>query len=65
MPPHEPADQAHLDLLFLEARTHGAWLDRPVPDDLLRRMYEVARMAPTSANSQPLRVVFVKSAGAK
>ena len=56
---------ADLKQIFLEARTHNAWLDRPVSDDLLRKIYETARMAPTSANSQPLRVVFVKSASAK
>ncbi len=59
------SSQADLDLLFLEARTHSAWLDRPVPDALLRRAYEIARMAPTGGNSQPMRVVFVKSAAAK
>ena len=57
--------QAMLDRLFFDARTHNGWLGRPVPDDLLRRVYEVARMAPTAANSQPMRVVFVKSAAAK
>lgn len=57
--------EADLKLLFLDARTHSAWLDRPVEDSLLRRVYEVARMAPTSANSHPMRVVFVKSAAAK
>jgi 3-hydroxypropanoate dehydrogenase len=51
--------------LFLEARTHKAWSDRPVEDSTLRRVYELARMAPTSANSQPMRVLFVKSREAK
>jgi 3-hydroxypropanoate dehydrogenase len=36
-----------------------------VDDALLRRVYETARMAPTSANSQPARFVFVKSAEGK
>ena len=57
--------QAALDRIFLDAHTHNGWLDRPVPDALLRRVYEVARIAPTAANSQPMRVVFVKSAAAK
>jgi 3-hydroxypropanoate dehydrogenase len=57
--------EADLNLLFLEARTHSAWLDRPVDDSVLRRMYEIARMAPTSANSQPMRVIFLKSPEAK
>jgi len=54
-----------LDQLFLGARTHTAWTDRPVDDALLRRLYDVARMAPTSANTQPARFAFVKSAEAK
>jgi 3-hydroxypropanoate dehydrogenase len=51
--------------LFLEARTHNAWQDRPVADDLLRRIYDTAKMGPTSANNQAARIVFVKSAAAK
>ena len=54
-----------LSLLFTDARTHNGWADRPVDDATLRRIYELARMAPTAANSQPLRVVFVKSAEGK
>ena len=56
---------AVLNDLFLEARTHGHWQSRPVSDDLLRQLYDLARMPPTSANSQPMRVVFVKSPEAK
>jgi 3-hydroxypropanoate dehydrogenase len=58
-------DDAALRLLFLEARTHRRWVDRLVDDALLRRVYELARWPPTSANSEPMRVVFVKSADAK
>jgi 3-hydroxypropanoate dehydrogenase len=58
-------DDAALGLLFLDARTHRRWIDRPVEDALLRRVYELARWPPTSANSQPMRVVFVRSADAK
>lgn len=54
-----------LELLFTAARTHSAWLDRPVDDALLHRLYDLAKMGPTGGNSQPLRVVFAKSAGAK
>lgn len=54
-----------LDLIFRKARTHSAWLDRPVDDALLRRVYDLARMGPTSANMCPMRVVFVKSPAAK
>jgi 3-hydroxypropanoate dehydrogenase len=58
-------DDASLELLFLNARTHRRWVDRPVDDALLRRVYDLARWPPTSANSEPMRLVFVKSAGAK
>lgn len=51
--------------LLLDARTHNGWLDRPVDDGLLRRLYELVRMGPTSSNCQPLRLVFVKSPAAK
>jgi 3-hydroxypropanoate dehydrogenase len=58
-------NDASLELLFLDARTHRQWLDRPVDVALLRRMYDLARWPPTSANSEPMRIVFVNSAGAK
>ncbi|RKH48095.1 malonic semialdehyde reductase [Corallococcus llansteffanensis] len=64
-PTNTALDAAALEQLFTEARTHGAWLDRPVPDDTLRRLYELARMAPTAANTQPMRLVFVKGREAK
>jgi len=54
-----------LDLIFRKARTHNVWLDRPVDDDLLRQVYDLARMGPTSANMCPMRIVFVKSREAK
>jgi 3-hydroxypropanoate dehydrogenase len=53
------------DQLFLKARTYRRWADRAVDDDVLVRLYELARMPPTSANCQPMRVVFVKSHAAK
>jgi 3-hydroxypropanoate dehydrogenase len=58
-------DDEGLEVLFTAARTHRKWLDRPVDDAILRRVYELARWPPTSANSQPLRLVFVKSTAAK
>ena len=58
-------DDAGLDLLFRKARTHNAWQDRQVDDGLLRQVYDLAKMGPTSANMCPLRIVFVKSVAAK
>lgn len=60
-----PLSQAAFDQLFLEAHTHNAWQDRTVPDELLRRLYDNLRMAPTSMNSSPARIVFVKTKAAK
>jgi 3-hydroxypropanoate dehydrogenase len=54
-----------LDTLFLQARTHNDWLDKPVDDALLRQIWDLARMGPTSANCSPMRIVFVKSPEAK
>jgi 3-hydroxypropanoate dehydrogenase len=54
-----------LDVLFRQARTHNVWLDEPVDDALLRQVYDLAKMGPTSANMCPLRIVFVKTAAAK
>jgi 3-hydroxypropanoate dehydrogenase len=54
-----------LDQLFTEARTHHAWLEKPVEDAVLRRLYDLTKWGPTSVNSQPARFVFVKSREAK
>lgn len=58
-------DDASLDRIFRTARTHHAWLDRPVEDATLRDLWNLVRWGPTSANCSPLRVVFVKSPEAK
>ncbi len=62
---HMPLDSSALDQLFLTARTYNAWQDKPVPDELLRRLYNTFSMGPTAANSTPARIVFVKSRAAK
>jgi len=54
-----------LDLIFGKARTHNVWLDKPVEDALLKQVYELARIGPTSANMCPMRIIFVKSKEAK
>jgi len=58
-------DEKGLDLIFRQARTHNVWLDKPVDDAILHRIYDLAKLGPTSANTCPLRVVFVKSPAAK
>src|SRR5262249_37833109 len=54
-----------LDLIFRRARTHNVWLDKPVEEALLRQVYDLAKMGPTSANMCPMRIVFVRSREAK
>ena len=54
-----------LDQLFRNGRTFSAWLPTPVPVELLRQAYELASLAPTSANSSPFRILFVISKEAK
>jgi len=54
-----------LDQLFRSARTYNAWLDREVTDAQLHQLYDLLKFGPTSANSSPMRLVFIKSAEAK
>ena len=61
----KPLDDNALAQIFLAARTHSNWLARDVDETLLRRLIDVVKMGPTSANCSPMRVIFVKSAEAK
>jgi 3-hydroxypropanoate dehydrogenase len=67
--PHTPIDTAALDQLFTDARTFRgsdrAWLDTPVTDAQLVQLYDLAKLAPTSANCSPARIVFIRSPEAK
>ena len=54
-----------LDQIFREARTYNAWLPKSVPPETLRAAYDLAKLAPTSANASPARFVFVESEAAK
>jgi 3-hydroxypropanoate dehydrogenase len=56
---------ASLDQLFRSARTHRWWEERPIPEEILRAVMDLAKMGPTSANSSPGRFVFVVSPEAK
>jgi 3-hydroxypropanoate dehydrogenase len=60
-----PLTLAAFDQLFLQAHTNNAWQDKPVANELLQRLYDTLRMAPTSMNCSPVRIVFVKSKEAK
>jgi 3-hydroxypropanoate dehydrogenase len=60
-----PLADSALDQLFRNARSHNGWQTDPIPESTLRRIYELARMGPTAANSSPARFVFVTSPEAK
>ena len=56
---------AALDLLLRQARSFNDFTSQPVTDDELRALYDLSKWGPTTANSQPQRIVFVRSAAAK
>ncbi len=58
-------DDAALDTLFRSARTYYSWADRPVSDETLHTLYELAKLGPTAANSSPARFVFCRSIEAR
>jgi 3-hydroxypropanoate dehydrogenase len=60
-----PLSDSALAQLFTEARTRNAWSDRPVPEDLLRKLYDLTKFGPTAVNATPARFVFVTSPEAK
>lgn len=53
-----PISQQALDQLFREARTHSTWLPEPVPEELLRKAYELARLGPTRCRRLTCQVRF-------
>ena len=58
-------DQGALDQLFFKARTANGFIDKPVPEALLREAYDIAKMGATSMNTQPTRYVFLNTAQAR
>lgn len=60
-----PLSDDALTQLFTGARTRNAWSDRPVPEDLLRKLYDLTKFGPTAVNATPARFVFVTSPEAK
>ena len=69
MSDHQPhahsLDAAALAQIFTEARTFNAFLPTAVTDAQLRQAVELTKIAPTSANQSPMRVVFLRSQAAK
>jgi len=58
-------DDAALDTLFREARSHNKWRDEPVSDDTLIALHGLLKWGPTSANSSPARFLFLRTKEAK
>ncbi|MFE3021081.1 malonic semialdehyde reductase [Streptomyces sp. NPDC059256] len=52
-------------LLFTGARTANSFTDEPVPAETLRAIWELAKWPPTSANTNPLRVLFLRTGQAQ
>ena len=65
IPEQKAVEATSLARIFTEARTHNAFLDRPVPDELLVKAVDLAKMGPTSANQSPMRVLFLRSREAR
>ena len=56
----EKLDDGASDLLFREARTHNAWLDRKISDETLRQLYDVAKWVERQLECRPaLRFLLV------
>ena len=60
-----PLDEEALNLVFGEARSMNGWQDKDVSDAMIRSLYDLTKMGPTSTNCSPARFVFVKSAAEK
>jgi len=54
-----------LNRLFRSARSHNAWLPRPLPSGIERELYDLCKWGPTAGNTTPARFVFVRSPSAK
>jgi 3-hydroxypropanoate dehydrogenase len=65
VPDRKTIEAQSLAQLFTGARTHNAFVDRSVSDELLQKAIELAKMGPTSVNQSPLRVLFLRSGEAK
>lgn len=65
MDTQETLSDIDLDQLFRQARSHSFWLPKPVNDDTLRKLYELVKWGPTSANCCPARILFLRTPEAK
>jgi len=58
-------DEDSIDVIIRGARSHYAWLDKPVPNALLEKIYDITAAGATSMNTCPARFTFVTSAEGK
>ena len=65
MPGRGALDDRAQDLIFRNARTQNSFHPTPIPEDLLRRIYDLMKWGPTSANCQPVRLLFPGAREAK
>jgi 3-hydroxypropanoate dehydrogenase len=57
--------QQAIDTIFTNARTQNGWTDKPVTDEQIKAIYDIAKMGATSMNCQPARFQFLRTAEAK
>src|ERR1700755_1405421 len=50
-----------LDQIFRTARTYNGWSASPVDEGIVRELYDLLKLGPTSANSCPARFVWVRT----
>lgn len=58
-------DDDSIDLILRDARSHYAWTDKPVTDEILQEIYNITIQGPTSMNTCPARFIFVRSKSQK
>jgi 3-hydroxypropanoate dehydrogenase len=58
-------DKTAQDLLFRDARTANAFSAEPVGEEQVAAIYDLIKYAPTAFNSQPLRILLVRSPEAR
>lgn len=58
-------NDAALDQIFRDARTQNDWHTEPLPQVLLREIYDLMKLGPTSANCSPARIIFCTSDAAR
>lgn len=54
-------DKNTMDILFTEARSHNAWLNKDISNEQIHQLYHLMKFGPTAANTCPARITFVRS----